>query len=432
MTSSSGNSDNGHMGICTSSRMTALASGELLVERTGKEVPVHVVTLNRPQALNALSLPMLRSLLSIVEDKAHKDALAIFQGSGDKAFCAEETPMASAAAACGMFCVPCAGGGVGLSAHGGLRICTEKTTFSMPEVRCGRCCPSSLPKVVRWQLLPPSDLAHHFGAFSFLQVHIGLFPDCGMTQRLASLQPAGLGLFLGLTGAKLKAPDLMRTGLATHYVPCSELEHALEELKQGPPRGTNVKEWACQVLGKPGMPSGAPASKLPEAGLLLTSEMLQFLKRYFAKPKSLQNLLLSLKEGAQSCPLCASALQQMESACPLSLVVTFKAIKDRQRATAAKLASSGGGRDTGGAENAMCTVPSSQIASEQHRQHDLELLLDAMATELVLICNMTAFTNYNFKEGIRALLLDKDKNPKWYFRPSQHFNIQRYDDHEHV
>ncbi|KAL8274180.1 hypothetical protein Esti_001865 [Eimeria stiedai] len=270
------------------------------------------------------------------------------------------------------------GGGVGLTVHGGLRICTEKTVFSMPEV------------------------------------HIGLFPDCGMTQRLATLQPAGLGLFLGLTGAKLKAADLMRTRLATHYVPCSEVEHALEKLKQGPPLGVNTKEWASQVLIEAGMPPGVPASRLPEAGQLLTLEMEQFLKLYFAQPDSLQNLLLSLEKGAKSCPLCASALQQMKSACPLSLAVTFKAIRDRQHATVTKSATNGGRREAGAAENA--TFSSSRTAAEQQRQHNLELLRDAMAIELVLICNMTAFTNYNFKEGIRALLLDKDKNPKW--RPS--------------
>ncbi|KAL8455330.1 hypothetical protein Emag_000812 [Eimeria magna] len=292
---------------------------------------------------------------------------------------AEEMHVAAAVAAGGVFYVACAGGGVGLSVHGGLRICTDNTTFSMPEV------------------------------------HIGLFPDCGMTQCLASLQPAGLGLFLGLTGAKLKAPDLMLTRLATHYVPCSELEHVLEKLKQGPPQAVNAKEWVSQVIDKAGTPYRSPAAKLPEAGQLLTSEMLQFLRRYFAEPESLQDLLLSLKEGAQSCRLCASALQQMRSACPLSLAVTFKAIKDRQHATKAKLTTSGKGREAE-ASKIACTSPSSQMTSEQQRQHDLKLLRDAMAIELVLICNMTAFTNYNFKEGIRALLLDKDKNPKWYFQ----------------
>ncbi|KAL8448549.1 hypothetical protein Emed_003729 [Eimeria media] len=375
-------------------KMTSLAGGHLLLERTGNaEVPVYTVTLNRPQALNALSLPMLRSLLKFFEDKTNKDALVIVRGSGDKAFCAggdvREVCLGGSSHAISFFSCEYQldlalaeekgpvvvsvwdgivfGGGVGLSVHAGFRICTEKTTFAMPEV------------------------------------HIGLFPDCGMTQRLASLQPEGLGLFLGLTGAKLKAPDLMLTRLATHYVPSSELEHVLEQLKQGPPKGMNAKEWASQVIDIAATHRQSPAATPPEAGQLLTPEMLQFLRRYFAEPESLQALLLSLKRDAQSCSLCASALQQMESACPLSLAVTFKAIRDRQHATKEQL-------------NTKANLPWRQITSEQQRQLDLKLLREAMAIELVLICNMTAYTNYNFKEGIRALLLDKDKCPKWYFQ----------------
>ena len=79
------------------------------------------------------------------------------------------------------------GGGVGVSVHGSHRIVTEKTVFAMPE--CG----------------------------------IGLFPDVGATEFL-DRAPGALGMYLGLTGARLKAADAMRAGFATHFVPRTRLD----------------------------------------------------------------------------------------------------------------------------------------------------------------------------------------------------------------
>lgn len=45
-----------------------------------------------------------------------------------------------------------------------------------------------------------------------LQVYIGVIPDAGLTQTFAELKPRGLGLFLALTGERLRAADLMDTG----------------------------------------------------------------------------------------------------------------------------------------------------------------------------------------------------------------------------
>jgi enoyl-CoA hydratase len=88
------------------------------------------------------------------------------------------------------------GGGVGVSVHGSHRIADETTLFAMPETG------------------------------------IGLFPDVGGSFFLPRL--AGeLGLYLGLTGARLKAADALHAGVATHFVPAAERQALIETFARG-------------------------------------------------------------------------------------------------------------------------------------------------------------------------------------------------------
>jgi enoyl-CoA hydratase/carnithine racemase len=91
------------------------------------------------------------------------------------------------------------GGGVGLSIHGTYRVATENTIFAMPEC------------------------------------NIGLYPDVGGSwwiPRLTKLyntnsnhhQVGGVGNYLALTGARLKAEDLIYTGIATHYIKSNQID----------------------------------------------------------------------------------------------------------------------------------------------------------------------------------------------------------------
>jgi len=83
------------------------------------------------------------------------------------------------------------GGGVGLSVHGKYRVATERTLFAMPETR------------------------------------IGLFPDVGASYVLPRLG-GKLGLYLALTGYRLKGSDVFKAGIATHVCDSSKLP-ALEQ-----------------------------------------------------------------------------------------------------------------------------------------------------------------------------------------------------------
>ena len=78
------------------------------------------------------------------------------------------------------------GGGIGLSAHGGIRVVTERTRIGMPEVS------------------------------------IGFFPDVGGTYLLARA-PGELGTHLGLTGGTASGADAIAIGIADHFVPSERL-----------------------------------------------------------------------------------------------------------------------------------------------------------------------------------------------------------------
>jgi enoyl-CoA hydratase len=192
---------------------------EVLVDRRGQAA---WLTLNRPQALNALNRPMVlaihRALFDAIADP--EITRIVIEGAGDRAFCAggdvaelarrgredrsvfegffhDEYRMNQAIARAVTPYVAILdgvtmGGGVGLSIHGPFRVATERTLFAMPETG------------------------------------IGLIPDVGGTHALARL-PGEIGTWAALTGTRLRAADTVYAGIATHFVPVDRLE-VLREL----------------------------------------------------------------------------------------------------------------------------------------------------------------------------------------------------------
>ena len=173
--------------------------------------------LNRPAALNAIDLPMVRALRAGLDAfVANADVHAIIlRSAGEGAFCAggdvrhlrslvlrgeydlvrdfftEEYALNAAIAACPKPYVSlidgiCMGGGLGLSIHGRYRVVTERARLALPETA------------------------------------IGFFPDIGASFFLPRL-PGASGLWLGLTGARLEGSQAVALGLATHYVPAVRL-----------------------------------------------------------------------------------------------------------------------------------------------------------------------------------------------------------------
>ena len=194
---------------------------EILCGRRGE---AGLVTLDRPKALNALTLRMVRALRRSLDAWEADPAVTrvVIAGSGERAFCAggdirqlyelgrggrvEEAlgfwreeyelnirikryPKPFVALIDGIVM----GGGVGVSLHGSHRVAGDRYVFAMPEVG------------------------------------IGFFPDVGATYALPRL--AGeVGTFLALTGERVRRADAVSLGLATHAVPSCALPALLDAL----------------------------------------------------------------------------------------------------------------------------------------------------------------------------------------------------------
>ena len=213
----------------------------VLVEQRGRAL---FITLNRPEALNALNREMcvaIHAALFRGLGEATVDRVVI-EGVGDRAFCAggdvvglANSGRAGAEEWQGFFrdeyrmnqviaTFPddfvalmdgvTMGGGVGLSIHGRYRVATERTLFAMPETA------------------------------------IGLVPDVGGTYALARL-PGEIGTWLALTGARLKAADCLYAGIATHVVPVERLALLRDLLAEG-------EEPVKQLLDTLDTPPGEP------------------------------------------------------------------------------------------------------------------------------------------------------------------------------
>ncbi len=184
---------------------------------TSRDGRVGRILLNRPKALNALTLSMIRACAAILEtwrDDPHVHAVVI-EGAGDRAFCAggdiralrdgylageldavkqffsEEYALNLAIANypkpyIALIDGLCMGGGIGMSVHAPYRVATEHAGFAMPETA------------------------------------IGFFPDIGATFLLPRL-PGELGTYLGLTGLRVSGANAVHAGFATHFTPRARL-----------------------------------------------------------------------------------------------------------------------------------------------------------------------------------------------------------------
>ncbi|MGU9978965.1 enoyl-CoA hydratase/isomerase family protein [Phreatobacter sp. HK31-P] len=199
----------------------AASEPEVLIERRGS---AGLLTLNRPKALNALTLTMVRDMRRALDAWAGDPAVTrvVVVGAGGRAFCAggdirvlhdlgragrhdealqfwreeyelnvliKRYPKPYVSLVDGIVM----GGGVGISINGSHVVAGEKFVFAMPEVG------------------------------------IGFFPDVGGTYFLPRI-PGEIGAYFALTGERMKQGDALSTGLATHAMASDRFAEVLDAL----------------------------------------------------------------------------------------------------------------------------------------------------------------------------------------------------------
>lgn len=323
-------------------------SDEIIFERRGG---LGVVRLNRPKALNTLSLGMYRRFAPQLADWSGNPAVhaVVVTGEGGRAFCAggdvraiydaRRKPDAEQAdffreeysliARVHRFPKPyialmdgiVMGGGAGISVNGSYRVATEKTMFAMPEVQ------------------------------------IGLFPDVGAS-RFLNLCPGRVGLYLALTGRRIGGADALYCGLATHYVASSRLPALVEALARTGWRNDEAHAQADAML----------ASFASDPGVPTLANIQRDIDRVFAA-SSIEAIVAAL--AGETSEWARDARAAMARASPLSLKITFR-----------------------------------QMHLGKGMSVEAALGLEYRLTQ-------HALAGHDFFEGIRAVLVDKDNAPTW-------------------
>ncbi|MEM5518355.1 enoyl-CoA hydratase/isomerase family protein [Henriciella sp. AS95] len=297
------------------------------------------ITLNRPKALHALNMDMCELMTEALvawQDDADVELIVVDHAEGTRGFCAggdirmlQESGKADGQEAREFFASEyrlntlikeyskpyvaiqdgvTMGGGVGISVHGTYRVATPNTLFAMPESG------------------------------------IGLFPDVGGGWFLPRLDGA-TGMWLALTGARLKGEDVLAAGVATHFA---------ED-----PAGLADKLCEDGVSALDGLKTEASRSYAEHQGEI---------DDCFGK-STVEEIVAALKAGSD---WATAQAETLASKSPLTMKIAHRQLTE-------------GGQMSDFRENMK-----------------MEYRIGGR-----LVCTE------NFIEGVRAVLVDKDHNPKW-------------------
>jgi enoyl-CoA hydratase len=328
----------------------AVAAGQepdLIVRREGA---AGIIRLNRPRAINALTLDMTRGIVAALDDFEvdPKVSLILLEGAGERGLCAggdirslyesaraggdlgkifwrEEYILNARIAA---FPKPYVafmdgivmGGGVGLSAHGSHRVVTDRTKMGMPEVG------------------------------------VGFFPDVGGTWLL-SRAPGEVGTYFGLTGQTMNGADAVHAGLADVVVASDKLP-ALREALTLAPDGANARSVRAII----------DSFSRPNAIAPIASQ--QHLIDALFGPDSIEEIVTALAHHESE--FARATLGAVLEKSPTGLKLTLKLLRMARQSNSLR----------------ECLVREYRAALE-------------------------IFVNHDFPEGIRAAVIDKDRNPQW-------------------
>ena len=309
-----------------------------------------IIRLNRPKAINALTLEMSRAVDAAL-DRFEADpsvGLVLLEGAGERGLCAggdirglyessrvggdlgkvfwrQEYTMNARIKA---FPKPYVafmdgivmGGGVGLSAHARHRVVTDRTKLAMPEVG------------------------------------LGFFPDVGGTWLL-SRSPGEIGTYFGLTGQTMNGPDAIHAGFADAVVPSEKLPALREALVSLDARVDSAGVEAVIAGFATGQTAGPVAALQPQ------------IDAWFAHGR-MDDIVAALhRDGSE---LAQSTLKVLNEKSPRGMVVTLTLLR----------------------------LARSSSTLEECLAREYRAALEVFASD-------------DFREGVRAAVIDKDRKPKW-------------------
>jgi len=326
---------------------------QVLDEGQGDDVIVRAqgalrrLTLNRPKALNAITLGMTVTMTEMMRAWASDPAVGVvmLDGAGERGFCAGGDIRALYDAAKSGDPLPqkfwaieyhlnvmiaryrkpvvaimdgvVMGGGIGLAGHAAHRVVTERSAVAMPEVG------------------------------------IGFFPDIGASFPLAR-GPGFTGTYLELTGDRMNAADTIYAGLADIHIPTAKLAAVPDALA-----GCRSADEVCAqlaALSAPAAPGKLEAAR-PWIDACYSANTVEEIFAHLA---------------ANSAASAQTALAAMTKASPTSLKITLRNMRDAAKFNRVE----------------ECFVQDYRIALACAAGHDMI-------------------------EGVRATIVDKDRNPAW-------------------
>lgn len=327
-----------------------------------------LITLNNPKALNSLTMEMARGMLDILKKWESDDNIQVvlIDAEGDKAFCA--------------------GGDIRK-----IYDCKQSGDKQHPkdffetEYRMDYCIHTYSKPIVIWAdgIVMGGGMGIVNGAtarivtektvFAMPEITIGLYPDVGGSYFLNQM-PGRVGLYLGLTGTRINAADALQLKLADYFIYSSLKSDLWTQLSEMDWHSNRDKDGnaipADEMLKRVVAPlAKASQDKMPEAEIMPHQQNIN----YAVFGKSMHECILQFKHTAAKDPWIAKGLATLESGSPTSAHLIF----------------------------------------EQYIRSKGLSLKECFKRELIM--SYQCFLGNDFCEGIRALIVDKDKTPKWEF-----------------
>jgi len=335
-----------------------------------KQGNIGVLTLNAEKTLNSLTIDMVKLLAKTLTDWADDPSISVvvLMGAGEKAFCAGGDVQALYQSA--------------INPKGG--VCADAEAFFFNEyqlnyqIHCYEkpiiCFGTGFVMGGGLGLLAGAShrVVTETTKIAMPEITIGLFPDVGATHFLNQI-PFNIGYFLALTGARINGNDAIFCKLADYSIEQKNINTFLSQLQKA--------SWEQDV----------------ESNHQLVDELLKF-------QTPIDNILLPTSNIQDNLKVLEAVCQQ-NSLCD-TLNAIYEIDDDNKWLKHAKFTLAAG------------SPLSSLLIYEQLRRHRYADLQTIFKSELSLATNI--IRHPEFSEGVRALLIDKDKQPKWQFEHYSH------------